>query len=168
MSSLGGIVVVALTIISDYSEFSTLQQNIHSGGIVTQNRIRLLRQFVPFSGPAELVQARVGGMEECFAHYRRRLPAGSLCSTITALWGCLTEAKEREQQRQRVWKCLVGWYLYLHHSMLFLSLVLNILLCPHFSDTQTSLSNFFPSYFSTPTSQASCQGPPVTHTTLQW
>lgn len=37
-------------------------------------------------------------MEDFFAHFRRRLPAGSLCSTITALWGCLTEAKEREQR----------------------------------------------------------------------
>ncbi len=78
------------------------------------------------------LSARVGGMEDSFAQYRRRLPAGSLFSTITALWGCLTEAKEGEQRRQRVWGCLLRWYLFLYHSSLCLSLLFgieSILLC---------------------------------------
>lgn len=80
------------------------------------------------------VSARVVRMVKCFAHYRRRLPVGSLGCTITALWGYFCEAKKREQHRERVWRCLVGFCLFLHNSSFA---VLSFLLCPCFTDMQT-------------------------------
>lgn len=98
------------------------QHNTRSGGILTPRQTPTPQTICPIlqSKASSLSQSRrLGGLFFFFAHYRRRLPAGSLCSTITALWGCLTEAKETEQQRQRVWRCCVHWYLLLHQSWVF-------------------------------------------------
>lgn len=69
----------------------TQQGNCYPKQILPPQTIR------PFLWSRRTLSAWVGGMRTFFAHYRRRLPAGSLCSTITALWGCSTEAKERER-----------------------------------------------------------------------
>lgn len=126
----------------------------------------------PILQSRQALWARVGGMEDFFAQYRRRLPAGSLFSTITALWGCLTEAKEREQRRQSVWRCLVCWYLFLYHSE-SLSLLLgmkSILLCLCFLHIQMSpLSNFFlPLFFIPSTPQTVHRGSLVTKVIQRW
>lgn len=133
--------------ISDYSAFSSCSETHTAGELLpkTDSVSSDNLSHSPVQASSFSQSRRDGG--GFFAHYRRRLPAGSLCSTITALWGCLTEAKEREQRRQRVWRCLVGWYLFVHHSWVpSLSLpfgIESILLCPCFFHTQTlPLYNF--------------------------
>lgn len=95
MCTLGCTVIVVFTMISNDSAFSTCNKTHTAGELLpktdsvsSDNLSHSLVQASSFSQGR-----RDGGL---FAHYRRRLPAGSLCSTITALWGCLTEAKEAE------------------------------------------------------------------------
>lgn len=74
------------------------QLQTHSGGNYYPKHIPSPQTICPILWARQALSARVGGMKKCFAHYRRRLPAGSLCCTITALWGCLTEANERAKR----------------------------------------------------------------------
>lgn len=86
----------------------------HSGGIVTQRSGRLSQTICPILWSKQTLLSKVGGTEQHFAHYRRRLPAGSPCSTITALWGCVTKTRGRERLRQRERQGVLWAVIYLY------------------------------------------------------
>lgn len=99
-------VTVVLTMISNYYAFL---------GNCCPKQILSPQTICSILQSRRALWTRVGWMEDFFCvHYRRRLPAGFLAPQLLLYEAA--EAKQREQRRQRVWRCLVCWYLFLHHS----------------------------------------------------
>lgn len=69
-SRLGCTVVVVLTMVSNYPAFSTRNTTHAAGEFLPRDRLRLLRQSVPFSSPRRALSARVGGLEDFFFFLR--------------------------------------------------------------------------------------------------